>query len=372
MFTIPPTTERFALLSFDNPSLSEEAIEWLDEKPVTLPSRYAESRDCEVWKGWQGSLVVATNEVGRLVPSRVIDLFPSLPMWAKQRVDERDPTAQEEGEDDSALDDGSYDDYGPDSRLNKRKSSFTSSDGGSRSAKFPFQPSLAETGRELTPSEKFLLTHEQFPKGPGNRLHRGPSPGKVAGDKPAPYPQPGKSGRPPLPPQTSLFALPPPKPAAVPSSQPNASSYSRPDEIVRPTVPSNPLLTEPIPTSIGEMARLIVDLKGESNLLDAQHSRMTIVARDPADWSLAIAHLTKSMMSEQEALEDVRRNRAKGEDTVKSWEGVLQRNDVGIEERRGFVLDVLDMLDSGVLGQKQVSTCVIREFGQLPEPKVHL
>lgn len=238
----------------------------------------------------------------------------------------------------------------------KRKASFDVNNHPSHPPKLPYQgsgPPSDAGNMDLTPSERFLLNHEQFPKGPGNRARvRGTSPGRGNSNRAPPYPPPGKSGRPPLPPQGNVFALPPPKPAVEP---PLPSTSAHPPPSVAPTDPSVPMLNDPIPTSIAEMARLIVELKATATLLDAQHSRLTIVARDPADWSLAIASLAKSIVAEQETLEEIRRGRAKAEDGVHEWEGVLQRNDVGIEERRGFVLDVLDMLDAGVLDQRPVS-----------------
>ena len=110
-----------------------------------------------------------------------------------------------------------------------------------------------------------------------------------------------------------------------------------------------------MPTTIAGMTRLVVDLKAHEILLDEQHARLSTVLRDPADWSLAVDHLGRSMLREQQALENARRVRVTAEDEVGEWEAVLQRNDVGIEERRGFVLDVLDVLDESVMGKGEVS-----------------
>ena len=53
-----------------------------------------------------------------------------------------------------------------------------------------------------------------------------------------------------------------------------------------------------MPTSIAGMTRLVIDLKAHEILLDEQHARLTIVLRDPADWSLAVEHLGRSMLRE--------------------------------------------------------------------------
>ncbi|CED83597.1 Zn(2)-C6 fungal-type DNA-binding domain [Phaffia rhodozyma] len=673
IFSIPPMTERFAMLSFVDPSVVDEAIKWLDDKPVTLPTRYAATRDCEVWKGWQGSLKVALNEVGTLVPTSVAASFPELPDWAKTKAspgdgsddkgagedqDSKNPASGDESRLEDELTDESAEEVIPHSghgekrhdepqlngsgvgtdraeedslmvgieesadksdqasdakfasttvpastsesesipptvvdpthiststpvpasplELNNYRESggeprgFVESGGSAQenlpaevaqidpedlsrtpshpspqiqpspaaclltpssasssllprqeqqpsphrqpslsaqpedeqynpyrpgqsafvpapyttppfipppggsfypfprppppppSISLPTQPPLplptaARTsigtgvgvgalqppglppksgyqpaggpgadvnqprnwnrgppgsfnysippvagppppppilpvgskvrptmnpppGRpdqvpsgqkrfeDMTPSERFLMSYEQFPPGPGNKVS---STGKAkkAGGKAAlagagaPYPPSGTGKRPAFSPVSSSPQVLPSLPTLTSIGGP-LGTRSTSDSGPGPNSGLPPLPVggggaqgvddSPLPTNVADMSRLILDLTAENAHLDAQHARLTIVTKDPADWSLALAHLAKSILSEQEVLEDIRRARAKEEDQVIDWENVLQRNNVGIEERRSFVLDVLDVLDASVLNDTQI------------------
>lgn len=489
------------MLSFVDPSVVSEAIKWLDDKPVTLPTRYAATRDCEVWKGWQGSLKVALNEVGKLVPSSVADAFPSLPEWAKTRTSPEEIGRNEGRQDDEMTDEGSEDiiphsghgekEHPPDGMSSDPSQatlapsstslppptspvSHSNANGGGSPAKnlqtspqssvpptnppsapppaqqpqletepynpyqpgqaaftptpfpatfipptgglpyysptaptaqpslwnrpapapydFPMAPPHADVrqvpqppGRQssvpesspppsnrpidLTASERFLINYEQFPPGPGNKLAGGKvkravspkrRPSVVAA---APYPPTGAPGRPTFPPVVppGLYELPPIAPAAAakgpsyPLSTPRSTSSTHAPLPTLPPVASRAPAEPVLPTNIADMSRMILDLTADNTHLDAQHARLTLVAKDPADWSLALAQLAKSILREQEVLEAARLARAKEEDQVIDWENVLQRNHVGIEERRSFVLDVLDVLDASVLNETQVS-----------------
>jgi hypothetical protein len=451
MFSIPPVADRFALLAFEDPSVVGEAIQWLDDQPVTLPTRYAEGRDCEVWKGWQGSLKVARNEVGRLVPSSVAGLFKGLPRWATTKAEERGPEEHEPTEEELAEDEdddieivphsghgdrthggpgGPVTRPGRDSLPHQQVS--TASPSAYPTSVAPTAPhypaAVAARGRsvsatpsadpshgapavpqkryeDMTPSERFLLTYEGFGPGPGNKATAiAPSGGPTEGgdrkrrrrsrDHLPPVPVSTLTGQPyPMAPAAAIQTSPgsdhyPHRPSVPPhgpagyhadisaSPEVRAASVAAPAHFSGP--PSSFASGLPVhvasssngaghhqpgaggdedsalPTSIAEMARLILDLQADNTYLDAQHSRLTIVTREPADWSLALAALAKSILREQEALETARRQRAKAEDAVADWENVLQRNNVGIEERRGFVLDVLDVLDASVMEDTSV------------------
>ena len=467
MFSIPPVADRFALLAFEDPSVVGEAIQWLDDQPVTLPTRYAEGRDCEVWKGWQGSLKVARNEVGRLVPSSVVGLFKGLPRWATTKAEERgpeehEPTAEELAEDDdddieivphSGHGDRTHGGPGgpverpgrdslphqhPSPAVAVAASSAYSSSIGASSA--PYYPAAASSrGRsvsatpsadplhgaaappqkryeDMTPSERFLLTYEGFGPGPGNKAAAAAAAGGVADGGDRKRRRRSRDHLPPVPVST-LTGQPYPVAAHVsPSGSGGGGQY-----LHQPSIPAHgpagyhseishspevraasvaaaaPAFHTPssfasglpahvatssnggghhqagggeddpanLPTTVAEMARLILDLQADNTYLDAQHSRLTIVTREPADWSLALAALAKSILREQEALETARRQRAKAEDAVADWENVLQRNNVGIEERRGFVLDVLDVLDAAVMEDTSVRSSLPLSFAHL-------
>lgn len=475
MFSIPPVNDRFAILSFIDSSVVAEAIQWLDDQPVTLPTRYAEGRDCEVWKGWQGSLKLATNEVGRLVPPSVASLFPGLPAWATQTQEERgtDEVMLDKPSDEDVVEDELIEDVVPHAGHGDRlhgASSISSqaspalSAAGVRASLTPAPiglppnlalnatPSLASMElkpifpspaaqsvvpavrapsatpsvevaaappqkryEDMTPSERFLLTYQGFGPGPGNKPLNGGTTGAPTGPKGSdggdrkrrrksrdhlpPVPVSTLTGLPAhvpigptalsgsagsmspvaqttalhhspaggFPPPPHSYGIPPPPPTLTPTpapaltqSTPTPSTFA--SGLPVSVTPNGLLPDDPkdegeslLPTSIAEMARLILDLQADNAHLDAQHSRLTVVTREPADWSLALAALAKAILKEQEALEGARRQRAKAEDQVVDWENVLQRNNVGIEERRGFVLDVLDVLDASALEDTSVS-----------------
>lgn len=448
MFSIPPVDDRFAILSFVDSTVVDEAIQWLDDQPVTLPTRYAEGRDCEVWKGWQGSLKVARNEVGRLVPASVAKLFKGLPKWATSQSKEHEPAAPPTEEE---LAEEPVEEIVPHSGHGSRTHGAPATEPSPASGRQPLPPQKAAAqanfhatpsaeasipqpafpppaggapqfsmtrGRsisatpsadanatpqkryeDMTPSERFLLTYEGFGPGPGNKPVGAPPTGPASDRKRR---RKSRDHLPPVPVSTltgehhAAVHQPPPHLApAAPSPHahglspaPGAptshhhhhprmsyspdvrTSHASLDAAVTPSTfasglpasvtPNNAHAHPPavgdeaLPTTIADMARLILELQADNTYLDAQHSRLTIVTREPADWSLALAALAKSILKEQEALENARRQRVKAEDQVVDWENVLQRNNVGIEERRGFVLDVLDVLDASAMDDPSV------------------
>lgn len=432
--------------------MSDSAIEWLDEQAVTLPARYAETRDCEVWKGWQGSLRVALNEIGRLVPLRIAKDYPKLPDWAT--VMEKKGAVEEDGQSSAPVKAEQSSTPFSDSRVAKyepQEPSLSSNKdqrmaspprvppplpvvstyerrtgdqrGRSRShsplrqppPKATVSPAAArfETPRSGQPPAQngnFNRTSpvayangsygdrgdERWRDGPSGQRARDASPfapapagyergggGSIAERSPIirdhrPPPQYGGYDRDQFRPRTrspefSRGLVNPPRGYSPPRDRgrreephglryPPSSFNHRPPSPPRvynngpppPQLHPHQRPTSP-PLSASETTSLLISLNSRIALLDAQHARMTIVFREPEDWSLAIASLARGLLEEQAGLESARRKRGDGEEKVREWEDVLERNGCGVEERRGFVLEVLDVLDGTVMPELEVS-----------------